>query len=60
MLTCDEATRLLSERRERPLTLREKMSLRLHTAMCSACRTFGTQVDELGDMMRSFRDRDDA
>lgn len=53
MLSCEEATRLLSERQERVLSLGEKTSLRLHTAMCSGCREFGKQVVSLRQLIRS-------
>lgn len=38
MLSCKEATRLMSQSLERPLTLGEKASLRLHTMICDGCR----------------------
>lgn len=53
MLSCEKATRLLSERQERVLSLSEKTSLRLHTAMCSGCREFGKQVVSLRQLIRS-------
>lgn len=45
MLNCHEATRLLSESQDRPLTLKERTSLRLHTAMCSGCRNTKQHMD---------------
>ena len=47
MLSCEQDTRLLSESQERPLTLSEKMNLKVHTAMCSGCREFGRQLSSL-------------
>lgn len=44
MLNCIDATRLLSEERERPLTMKERMALGMHTMMCSGCRNFGKQM----------------
>jgi predicted anti-sigma-YlaC factor YlaD len=53
MLSCEQATRLLSERQERALSLSEKTSLTMHTAMCSGCRQFGRQVVSLRELVRS-------
>ncbi|MFG6177024.1 zf-HC2 domain-containing protein [Halomonas sp. THAF12] len=38
MLMCKQATRLMSLKLDRPLSLGERLSLRLHLAMCGACR----------------------
>lgn len=53
MLSCEQATRLLSERQERALSLGEKTRLTFHTAMCSGCREFGRQVVCLRELIRS-------
>jgi len=55
MLNCHDTTRLLSESRERPLTWRERMALRLHVMMCSGCRRFGQQVRLLAVAARRYR-----
>lgn len=47
MLKCREATRLLSERLERDLSLGERLNIRVHTLMCSGCRNFGHQMETL-------------
>lgn len=44
MLNCQETSRLLSESHDRPLTLRERLSLRLHLLMCDACSHFARQL----------------
>lgn len=54
MMNCRQATRLMSDARERPLTLTERVALRLHTTLCSACRNFDRQVDLMGHMARVF------
>lgn len=38
MMMCKEATRLMSLKQDRRLTVRERLSLRLHLSMCGACR----------------------
>lgn len=47
MLTCKDATRLMSEALDRPLGLHERLSLRLHLLICLGCRNFRRQMDFL-------------
>lgn len=47
ILRCDAASRLLSESRDRPLALRERLALRLHELICSACRTHRSGSERL-------------
>jgi len=54
MLNCEKATRLLSESQERPLSVREKLTLNLHTMMCSGCRNFGKHMDVLRTAAKAF------
>ena len=54
MMNCKEATRLLSEKKDRPLTGKEKASLTLHTMICSACRNFGKQMDAISVFSQSY------
>ncbi|MCX6140365.1 MAG: zf-HC2 domain-containing protein [Candidatus Kapabacteria bacterium] len=44
MISCQHATELMTTRELRPLTLFEMISLRMHTAICSACSTFEKQI----------------
>ena len=53
MMNCEQATRLLSEALERPLTFTEKTELRFHTLMCSGCRQFGRQMETLRHLTRT-------
>ena len=59
MLDCRDATGLMSQGRERRLTLRERVALRLHWAVCSACRRFDRQLDLLREATRRFAARED-
>jgi hypothetical protein len=59
MLSCRESTELMSQARERPLTLRERVALNLHWAMCAACRRFDRQMDVLREAARRFAARAD-
>ena len=60
MLSCRESTELMSQARERPLTRRERVALRLHWVICAACRRFNRQMDVLREAARRFAARDDA
>lgn len=57
MMNCHQATRLMSESKERPLTGRERMSLRFHTMMCSGCRRFDGQLDFLRRASRTYTEK---
>ena len=54
MLNCRQATRLISESQERPLSLQEKLTLKMHTLMCEGCKNFSLQVPFLGKAMRAY------
>ena len=59
MMMCKEATRLMSLRQDRPLAFQERLSLRLHLAMCGACRECDRQFTLLHEAGRHFRPADD-
>jgi hypothetical protein len=46
-LSCKEASRLLSQSMDRELTVGEHARLRLHLALCDACRNFNRQLKQL-------------
>ncbi|TDO97279.1 zf-HC2 domain-containing protein [Marinomonas balearica] len=56
MMKCTEATQMLSERLDRKLSTKEKLSLGMHTAMCSPCRQFGDQMKELREITKVYKD----
>lgn len=47
MLTCKEATRLMSEAQDRKLGVAERLQIELHLAICNGCRNFRRQLDFL-------------
>ena len=59
MLSCREASRLLSEARERRLGLGERLALRLHLLVCAGCNNFRKQLDFISAAMERFRRRDE-
>ncbi|MBL4864965.1 MAG: hypothetical protein JKY67_01150 [Pseudomonadales bacterium] len=44
----------MSDSRERPLKLSERMVLRVHISMCAGCRKFGPQLEVLHNAMQNF------
>lgn len=54
MLTCKDASHLISEGRERPLTFRQRLALKLHLMMCVYCRRFERQMVLLRKAMREL------
>ena len=44
MFKCREACKLLSEAQDRKLTLRERVLLNFHLAVCPLCRRFRTPL----------------
>ncbi len=55
LVSCKEATRLLSQREDRRLTRGEILRLRLHLAVCTACSRFARQLRVLRRAMRAYR-----
>ncbi len=52
MLTCKDASRLISEGQERDLNLAERWGLRVHLWMCANCRRFERQIGFLRKSLR--------
>lgn len=46
----------MSQAQERKLTWTEKLSLKLHVAMCDACTRFARQLQFLQQSMRRYRE----
>ena len=44
MLNCKEATALMSQAQDRPLSRAERLRLRLHLLFCRGCRRFNAQM----------------
>ena len=53
MLTCKDTSRLISEGQERQLSLKERISLRLHVWMCNNCRRFEQQIVAMRKIIQS-------
>jgi hypothetical protein len=42
--SCRETARLLSLQQDQPLSLGQRVALRVHTTTCSACRAYALQI----------------
>lgn len=56
MLSCKEASELMSQAQERKLSWTEKLGLKLHLVMCAACSRFARQLEFLQQSMRRYRE----
>jgi predicted anti-sigma-YlaC factor YlaD len=54
MMVCREAARLITVSYQRPLRWRERVSLRMHLAICDACRNFKKQMGLLTEAVQRF------
>lgn len=54
-LTCRDASRLLSEARERRLGWAERSALRLHLMVCAGCDNYRKQLEFISAALRRFR-----
>jgi hypothetical protein len=57
-ISCQQASRLLSQQQDEPLPLRQRLVLRLHLAYCTACTNVSKQFAALRLAMQRLRDRD--
>lgn len=56
-LSCQQASRLLSQQQDQPLPLALRLRLRLHLAYCDACSNVLRQFETLRLAMRQWRDK---
>ena len=57
MLSCKEASRLVSQGLDRDLGLLARLRLRLHLAICEGCTNFKQQMDFLRRALRELGTR---
>lgn len=60
MLSCKKASRLMSEALDRKLGMGERIALRFHTMMCSACSRVERQMALLRRAVSEFPAPEDA
>jgi len=54
MLTCKEASKLVSQSLDRPLTLSDRIKLQFHLFICDACKRFNAQIFQLRAALNSL------
>jgi len=57
MLTCKEASRLISQRQDRELSVGERLALRMHLALCKGCVCVAEQVEFLRKALARYAER---
>lgn len=55
MLTCKQASQLISQSLDHPLSWPQRMQLKLHLLMCTACNRFKQQLDLLRVALQHIR-----
>jgi hypothetical protein len=60
MLSCKETSRLMSEALDRKLAMRERIVLRLHVTVCTACKRVEKQLRFLRRAVSEIPVTDDA
>lgn len=57
-LSCQQASRLLSQQQDEPLPFGKRVRLRLHLMYCDACTNVSRQFDTVRLAMLRWRDKD--
>ena len=55
MMTCKQASKLISQSLDRPLSWSERMQLRLHMMICDACSQFKKQLNLLRVALQNIK-----
>ena len=54
MLSCKQASQIISQSLDRPLTMRERFALNLHLLICKYCKRFSQQLQTLRVAMNTM------
>lgn len=57
---CNVLLPMFSEERERPLTLREKITKKLHLFTCRACRRYVAQIEQMSELAKPQAETESA
>jgi hypothetical protein len=57
-LSCQQASRLLSQQQDEPLPFGKRMRLRLHLMYCDACTNVSRQFETVRLALQRWRERD--
>lgn len=56
MLTCKQASQIISQSLDRPLSILDRMKLKFHLLICQACYRFNQQLQLLSRVVKRLRD----
>jgi len=59
MTSCKEAARLMSQQLDHPLSLSDRILLRIHLVMCISCTYYGRQIKALKDIIQRRKQPED-
>jgi hypothetical protein len=59
MLTCREASRLISEGLDKKLSFADRVALRLHLTLCDACTRVKAQFEFMRRALKAYAGRDE-
>lgn len=57
MLTCKQASQLISQSLDQPLSLPQRLQLKVHLFLCGACRRFRQQLHLLRAALQQLRNQ---
>ena len=57
-ISCQQASRLLCQQQDERLPFGKRVRLRIHLAVCNACRNVSRQLEALRLSIRKWRDRE--
>jgi hypothetical protein len=57
-ITCQQASRLLCQHQDTPLSFGKRLRLWIHLAVCDACRNVARQFASIRLGLRKWRERD--
>ena len=60
MLTCKQASQVISQSLDRPLTARERFALSLHLLICKYCRQFSQHLQTIRVAIKTMVDSIEA
>jgi predicted anti-sigma-YlaC factor YlaD len=56
---CEQISHLASEKLERKLTFRERLTMQMHFAMCQVCRYYSNNITKLHQVLQLKRHEND-
>lgn len=55
MITCKQASQMISQSLDKPLSRAERLQLKLHLFICNACTRFNRQLHLLSNVVKRMR-----